>query len=234
MTKAMKSQEKMHLILRRRSKKSNINLSSDVFNQGDELELKSGEQILKEFYSSSDPSIFISNNPNLSILSDQEKKRQMKNISKKHKERDDNMKSCIADSDEKMVDSKILHCLLEKMTLKGNHIHGYYDPDVCHNFNHFAIEDNSSSIEDNLHFSSKNEVKINDVLEALPGVSPYDPVTGHQNKFIPLVDQLRQHLCLQTRKIQKMVSKFVHLRSVIGSEWDSPELDMLLNQIVSN
>ncbi len=88
-------------------------------------------------------------------------------------------------SDEKKVDSKIHHCCPEKMRLKGKRIWGCYDPDVYHNFNHFAIKDNSFSIEDNLQLSSKNEVEINDVLEVLPGLFPCDPVTDHFHKFIP-------------------------------------------------
>ncbi len=76
-------------------------------------------------------------------------------ITQKCKERDNNMKSCIANSDKKPVDSKILHCVLEKLRPKGKCIKGYYDPDACHSFNHIAIEDNISSIEDNLQLSSK-------------------------------------------------------------------------------
>ncbi len=54
MRKAMKSKKKMHIILQGRSKKSNTDLSGDDVDQGDELELRSGEQILKDFYGSSD------------------------------------------------------------------------------------------------------------------------------------------------------------------------------------
>ncbi len=148
----------------------------------------------------------------------------MQTLAKKHKESNDKMKSCIANSNEKMVDSKVLHCVLEKMRLKGNHIQGCYDPVLCQNFNHFAIQDKSSSIEDNLQLSSKNEVEINDVLEVLPEFSPYDQVTDHCHKFIPPVDQLRQNLCLQTMESSEGGFKFVHFRSVVESEWDSPEL----------
>ncbi len=70
----------------------------------------------------------------------------MKNITKKCKERHDDMKSFIANSDEKLVDSKIFHCGPEKMRLMGKRIRGCYDPGVYHNFNHFAIEDNSFSM----------------------------------------------------------------------------------------
>ncbi len=91
--KVMKSQKRMHLILHRRSKKSN------AVNQGDEFGLWSGEQIHRECYGSSDPSNIISNNPVLSELSDQDNKTLMTIMTQKFKERDDDMKSCIANSD---------------------------------------------------------------------------------------------------------------------------------------
>ncbi len=117
----MKSQKKMHLILHRRSEKSKTNVSSDGVNQGDTFELRYIEQILKEFYGSSDPSNFITNNPIFRKHSDQTKKSPMKRITRKHKERDDDIKSCIANSDEKMVDSNILHHVAEKLRWKGKH-----------------------------------------------------------------------------------------------------------------
>ncbi len=108
--------------------------------------------------------IQVTYDPILGTLSDQTKKRLMKNITKKCNERDDDMKSCIANSDEKTLDSKVLHHVSEKMRLKGKHNKACYDPDVLHNFNHFVIEDNISSIEDNLQLSSKSKVEVNDVL----------------------------------------------------------------------
>ncbi len=132
----------------------------------------------------------------------------MNSMIKKHKERDDNIKSCIANRDEKMVDSKILHCVPEKLRLKRKCNIGCYDPNVLHNFNYFAIKDNNSSLEDNLQLSSKNEVEINDELEVLPGFSPYDPVTDLCQKFILPVDHSRQCLCLQTTKSSEDGFKF--------------------------
>ncbi len=69
--------------------------------------------------------------------------------------------------------------------------------------------------------SSEKEVAFNDKLEVLPGFSHYDPVTAIKRFFISPFDHTRQNLCLQT--MESSGFKFVHLRKVIESEWDSPE-----------
>ncbi len=81
-----------------------------------------------------------------------------------------------------------------------------------------------TKLEDNIQLSSKNKVEIYDVLEVLPGFSSYDPVADLCCKFVPPVDHSRQYLCLQTMKSSEDCFKFVHLTSVIESEWDTPEL----------
>ncbi len=81
-------------------------------------DLVSGGQILEDFSSYGVSSNPVSNDLILSILSDQTKKSLMNIISKKHKERDDDIKSSIAKSDEERVDFKILHHVLEKLIWK--------------------------------------------------------------------------------------------------------------------
>ncbi len=101
-----------------RSKKAKPNLSSDGVNEGDKFELRSGEKFSEESSNSGNPRNFISNNQILSRVSDEKKKSSMNSILKKRKERDKNIKSGIANSDNESVDSKIHHHVQEKLRQK--------------------------------------------------------------------------------------------------------------------
>ncbi len=153
--------------------------------------MNSGEKISEEFSNSGDPSHFIPNNQILSGVSDETNKSILNRTKKKRKERDDNIKSSIANSDDENVDSTINHRVPEKSRQKGKFRRNLYDPEVSHNFNHTAIEDGNFSLDDNLQLSSKNEVVLNDIQEVLPGFSHYDPVTDISRLFISPVDHSR-------------------------------------------
>ncbi len=94
-----------------------------------------------EFFDSGDPINSVSYNPILSELSDQTQKYLMKSITMKCNKRGDDIKSSIASSDEKTVDSNILHCILVKLRRNWKHNKRCYNLDICSNLNHFAIED---------------------------------------------------------------------------------------------
>ncbi len=213
----------MQLILLRSKKIAKHNLSSDGVNEGDKFELRSGEKFPEEISISGNLNNFITNNQILGVLSDETKKSIMNSIAKKRKERDNNIKSSIANSDDKSVDSKIHHCVPQKLRQKGKLNRSLYDPKLCHNFNHIAIEGRNFSLEDNLQLSSKNEVVFNDIQEVLPGFSHYDPVTDIKCLFISPVDHSRQYLCLQTMEFPEDGFNFVCLRELMEPEWDSED-----------
>ncbi len=80
------------------------------------------------------------------------------------------------------------------------------NPEVCHNFNHIATEGKNFSLEDNIQLSSKNEVVFNDILEVLPGISHYDPVTDIKSLFI-FQSTTQDDICvLRQWSLQKMAS----------------------------
>ncbi len=122
------------------------------------------------------------------------------------------------------MDSKIHHCVPEKLRQEGKFNTSQYNPEVCHNFNHIAIEDGNSSLADNLQLSSENDVVFNDLLEVLPEFSHCDPVTDIKRLFISPVDHSRGYLCLQTMESSEDGLNFVHLRELMEPERDSPEL----------
>ncbi len=105
------TQKKMQLILLRSKKKAKSNLSSDGVNEGDKFELNSCEKVSEEFSNSGDPSNFIPNNQIFSGVSGETNKSNQDSIGKKRKERDNNIKSSIANSDDENVDSMIHHCV---------------------------------------------------------------------------------------------------------------------------
>ncbi len=67
------------------------------------------------------------------------------------------------------MESKIDHYVPEKLRQKGKLTRSSYDPEVCHNFNHIAIEGKNFSLESNLQLSSKNKVVFNDITENKKG-----------------------------------------------------------------
>ena len=107
------TQKKMQLILLQ-SKKAKPNQLNDGVFEGDKFEFRSSENFLEEFSSSDDLSNFFSKDQILSTVSDEAKKILMNSITKKHKERDDNIKSSNANSDDESLNSKILHHVPEK------------------------------------------------------------------------------------------------------------------------
>ncbi len=136
---------------------------SNEVNKDDKFGLRSGAKFLEKFPNSCDPSNIFSNDPMLSKVSDETKNILMNSIIKKRKERDNNIKPSITNSDDKSVDSKILHCVPGKLRWKGKLNRSCYNPDVFCNVKHIAIEKNNSSFEDNLQLSSKNKIIFSDV-----------------------------------------------------------------------
>ncbi len=201
--------------------KGQTNQSSDAINKSDKFYLSTCQQIIELFSISGDSSKTISDDPILSKVSDDTQKRLMGSITKKHKERDKDIKSSDATSDEVTVDSNILHCVPNKWISKEKFNRSFYDLNICSNFNHLAIKETELSFKDNLQLSSKSKVEANGTFEILPGFSPHDPVTDFGYCFISPCDHSRWYLFHQTMKLSDDGFEFVHLKRIIEPEWDS-------------